>query len=68
MIARDKRRVAYKDVTIRLSASFSAATMEARKQWNDTVKVLRKPRIVYPMKIFSRNRMKKVIFRQIYIK
>ena len=39
--ARVKQRVSYKGTPIRLSADFSTETLQARRQWQDIVKVLK---------------------------
>ena len=39
--ARDKHNVTYKGIPIRLSADFSTETLEARREWQDILKVLR---------------------------
>ena len=47
--------VTYKGVSIRLSADFSAVTLQARRKWNNTFKILKykncHPRIVSPAKL-----------------
>ena len=37
---REKQRVTYKEIRIRLSVDFSAETMKTRKEWHDIVKEL----------------------------
>ena len=53
--AREKQRVSYKGTPIRLSADFSAETLQARREWHDTFKVLKgkilQPRILYPTRL-----------------
>ena len=49
--AREKQRVNYKGPPIRLSAGFSAETLQARREWQDICKVLKgkkklRPRIL----------------------
>ena len=39
--AREKQVVTYKGTTIRLSVDFSAGTLQARREWHDTFKVLK---------------------------
>ena len=39
--AREKLRVNYKGTPIRLSADFSTETLQARREWQDTLKVLK---------------------------
>ena len=54
--AREKQNVTYKGTPIRLSADFSTETLQARREWQDTFKVLRgktlQPRILYPARIW----------------
>ena len=48
----------YKETSIRLSVDFSAANLQARRDWNDIFKSLKdkkfQPRILYPVKISFR--------------
>ena len=50
--------MAYKGKLIRLSADFSAKTLQVRKEWHDIFKVLKgknlQPRILYPSKLSFR--------------
>ena len=50
--ARDKQRVNYKGTSMRLSADFSAETLQVRREWHNILKVLKRknlqPRILYP--------------------
>ena len=39
--ARGKQRVTYKGVPIRLSADFSKETLQARRDWQDILKVMK---------------------------
>ena len=52
---RKKQRVNYKGTPIRLSAHFSTETLQARRELQDTCKVLKgknlQPRILYPARI-----------------
>ena len=54
--ASGKQLVTYKGTPMRLSADFSAATLQARKEWHNIFKVLKEknlqPRILYPGKLF----------------
>ena len=56
--AREKQRVIYKGIPIRLSAAFSAETLQARREWHDVFKVLKgknlQPRILYPARLSFR--------------
>ena len=50
-----QKKLTYKGTPIRLSADFSAETLQARREWNDIFKNLKdknlQPRILYPAKI-----------------
>ena len=52
--AREKDRVTYKGVPIRLSADFSKETLQARRGWKEIFEVMRckdlHPRLLYPAK------------------
>ena len=56
--AREKQRVTYKGVPIRLSADFSKETLQARKDWQEIFKVMKskepQPRLLYPAKLSFR--------------
>ena len=53
--AREKQRVNYNGPPIRLSAGFSAETLQARREWQDIFKVLKgknlQAGILYPARI-----------------
>ena len=40
--AREKERVSYKGTPIRIAADFSAETLQARREWDDTLKGLKR--------------------------
>ena len=56
--AREKQRVTYKGIPIRLTADFSAETLQARRQWHDILKVMKgknlQPRVLYLARISFR--------------
>ena len=56
--AREKERVTYKGVPIRLSADFSKETLQARRGWKEIFKVVKgkdlPPRLLYPAKLSFR--------------
>ena len=56
--AREKERVTYKGVPIRLSADFSKKTLQARRGWKEVFEVMKgkdlHPRLLYPAKISFR--------------
>ena len=56
--AREKQQITHKGTPIRLSADFSAKTLQARKEWHDIFKVMKgkklQPRISYPAWILFR--------------
>ena len=53
--AREKERVTYKGVPIRLSADFSKETLQARRGWREVFQVMKgkdlHPRLLYPAKL-----------------
>ena len=56
--AREKQKITYKGIPIRLSADFSAETLQARREWQDILKVMKEknlqPRLCYPATISFR--------------
>ena len=56
--AREKQKLTYKGIPIRLSADFSAETLQARRKWQDIFKVMKgknlQPRLLYPARISFR--------------
>ena len=56
--AREKQQITYKGIPIRLSADLSAETLQARREWQDTFKVMKgknlQPRLLYPARISFR--------------
>ena len=56
--AREKQRVNYKRIPIRISADFSTETLQARREWKDIFKVQKgknlQPRILYPARLSLR--------------
>ena len=56
--AREKQQIVYKGIPIRLSADFSAETLQARREWQDIFKVMKgknlQPRLLYPERISFR--------------
>ena len=56
--AMGKQQVTYKGNTIHLTADLSAETLKARREWQDTFKVLKgknlQPRLLYPARISFR--------------
>ena len=56
--AREKRKITYKGIPIRLSADFSTETLQARREWQDIFKVMKEknlePRLLYPARISFR--------------
>ena len=53
--AREKQRVTYRGVPIKLSADFLKETLQARRDWQEVFKVMKskdlKPRSLYPAKL-----------------
>ena len=56
--AREKQQITYKGTPIRLTADFSAETLQARREWQDIFKGIKgktlQPRLLYPAKISFR--------------
>ena len=56
--AREKREITYKGTPIRLTADFSAETLQARREWHDILKVMKgknlQPRLLYQARISFR--------------
>ena len=55
---REKRQITYKETPIKLTADFSAETLQARREWHDIFKVMKgknlQPRLLYPARISFR--------------
>ena len=55
---REKQQITYKGILVRLSAEFSAETLQPRKEWQDIFKVKKgknlPPRLLYPGRISFR--------------
>ena len=53
--AKEKQQVTHKGIPIRLTADFSAETLQARREWQDIFKVMKEknlqPRLLYPARI-----------------
>ena len=56
--AKEKQKIAYKGIPIRLSADFSVENLQARREWQDILKVMKEkklqPRLLYPAGISFR--------------
>ena len=56
--AREKQRVIYKGILIRLSTDLFAETLQARRDWHDIFKLFKgktgKPKILYPTRLSFR--------------
>ena len=55
---REKLQITYKETPIRLTADFSAETLQVRREWHDIFKVMKgkdlQPRLLYPARISFR--------------
>ena len=55
---RVKQQITYKGAPIRLTADFSAETLQTRREWHDILKVMKgknlQPRLLYPERISFR--------------
>ena len=56
--AREKQQITYKGISIKLTADLSAETLQARREWQDTFKLMKEknlqPRLLYPARISFR--------------
>ena len=56
--AREKQQITYKGIPIRLTADHSAETLQARREWQDTFKVMKEKnlqtRLLYPARVSFR--------------
>ena len=56
--AREKQKITYKGIPIRLSADFSTEILQARKEWQDILEVMKEknlqPRLLFPARISYR--------------
>ena len=50
----EKRQITYKGIPVRLTADLSAETLQARREWQDIVKVMKEKnlqaRLLYPVR------------------
>ena len=53
--AREKQQITHKGIPIRITADFSIETLQARREWQDILKVMKdnnlQPRLLYPARI-----------------
>ena len=60
--AREKQKITHKGIPIRITADFSTETLQARREWQDILKVMKEnnlqprllylqPRLLYPARI-----------------
>uniref|UniRef100_A0A8D0ZGJ8 L1 transposable element RRM domain-containing protein n=1 Tax=Sus scrofa TaxID=9823 RepID=A0A8D0ZGJ8_PIG len=56
--SREKKQITYNATPIRLSADFSAETLQARREWHDILNVMKgknlQPRLLYPARVSFR--------------
>ena len=55
--AREKQQMTHKGIPIRITADLSIETLQARREWQDILKVMKEsnlqPRLLYPARISS---------------
>ena len=55
---REKQQITYKGIPMKLSADFSAETLQVRREWHNIFKVMKgenlQPRVLYPAKLSFR--------------
>ena len=53
--SREKQQITYKGAPIRLSTDFSTETLQARREWQDTLRMMKEnnlqPKLLYPARI-----------------
>ena len=53
--AREKQQITYKGIPIRITAELSKETLQARREWQDILKVMKEknlqPRLLYPVRV-----------------
>ena len=53
--AREKQQISHKGIPIRITADLSIETLQARREWQDILKVMKEnnlqPRLLYPGRI-----------------
>ena len=53
--AREKQQITHKGIAIRITADISIETLQARREWQDILKVMKEnnlqPRLLYPARI-----------------
>ena len=51
----EKQQITYKGISIRITADLSIETLQARREWQDILKVMKEnnlqPRLLYPARI-----------------
>ena len=51
----EKQQITYKGISIRITADLSIETLQARREWQDTLQVMKdknlQPRLLYPARI-----------------
>ena len=51
----EKQQITHKEIPIRIKADFSIGTLQARREWQDILKVMKEknlqPRLLYPARI-----------------
>ena len=56
--AREKQQITHKGIPIMITADFSIKTLQARREWQDILKVMKEknlqPRLLYPARISFR--------------
>ena len=56
--AMEKKQIIHKGIPIRLSADFSAETLQARREWHDLLNLMKgknlQPRLLYPERLSFR--------------
>ena len=55
---REKQQITHKEIPIRITADLSIETLQARRKWQDILKVIKEknlqPRLLYPARISAK--------------
>ena len=66
--SREKQQITHKGIHIRITADFSIEILQARREWQDTLKVMKEnnpqPRLLYPTGSHSNMKEKSKLYRQ----
>ena len=66
--AREKQQITYKGIPVRITADLSIETLQARREWQDILKVMKEknlhPRLLYPARVSFQYEGDQKLYRQ----